>query len=203
MPNFKVKLALYFVKSLIFFWAAGFVIFIKYIEPQPNLSTLKTTEAIIILTGGTNRIYYGLKLACLDKFKLSKIFISGVGENFALDSYDEFNDLKKEEPACIDSIKSRLSLGKLATSTELNAVESSSWIEFNKINNITLVTSNYHLPRSLIEFKKFLDLKMIQKFPIKPSTLAINEWWNFPNTFKILFIEYNKFLSVLLTYLFR
>ena len=40
--------------------------------------------------------------------------------------------------------------------TNGNAIEAKQWIEQNGIKTITLVTANYHMPRSLLEFKKAL-----------------------------------------------
>ena len=50
-----------------------------------------------------------------------------------------------------------------STNTYSNALQTLAWIKKSKINSITLITSNYHMPRALMEFK--VILKNIKIYP--------------------------------------
>ena len=43
---------------------------------------------------------------------------------------------------------------KKSRNTQTNSIEANKWLIKNKYNEIILVTSSYHMPRSIYEFKK-------------------------------------------------
>ena len=46
--------------------------------------------------------------------------------------------------------------------TKSNALETFKWVKKNNFKSVTLITSNYHMPRALIEFKKILfDIEIV------------------------------------------
>ena len=69
-----------------------------------------------------------------------------------------------------------------------NATETYKWVRKNNFKSITLITSDYHMQRALIEFKKILiDIK------ITPFVLKYNDE-SLTKKIKKIFFEYLKFI---------
>ena len=167
-------------------WIVGFLFFAHRInhfeKPDSNIKT----DAIIVLTGGKNRIKEGAKM--LESNMADKMFISGVSKNVSIESLLKNNDIPLE-------IKGKIELGKAAHTTLENAMETREWIIENRIKSIYLVTSNYHTPRSLAEFEEYNPDVKIYFAPVFSDSVA-RKWWSKLGTFKLIFLEYNKFLFV-------
>lgn len=165
-------------------WLIGFLIFNHYINSFAYDDS--STQAIIALTGGRNRIIEATKL--LNDGKADKMFISGVAKKASLKAIQKRNGLATENSR-------EIALGKKATNTIENAIETKAWLEQNHVQSIRLVTSNYHLPRSIMEFKaQNPDLKIIAH-PVYSEKVYKN-WWQSWHSFALIFSEYNKFLCV-------
>lgn len=173
------------------FWFAGFCLFnLKINTYKPDYNT--KTDAIIALTGGKNRIAESIKI--LNKGLSDKLFISGVSEKTSL------QDIERElEITPFD--KSKIILGKKAHNTIENASEAFEWIKENNINSIRLVTSYYHIPRSLLEFKLYGLRKKILPHPVYSQNVP-HDWWKNWGTFKLMVSEYNKFAAVYIRNIF-
>ena len=133
---------------------SGLIHFMRLIPTKKPISMHITTDAIVVLTGGKNRIEMGIKLLAENPSKL--LFITGMETK------------TKRIKALPNNIKSKVNLGQLASTTQENAAETKPWVDKNKITSITLVTANYHMPRSLLEFEacyvRPLRLKAISVF---------------------------------------
>ncbi len=180
---------LFYIVTLIVFaaWAAGYCWFNYHIFHYQADSTQKT-DAIIVLTGGRNRIAEGAKL--LKRGLAQKLFISGVDENSSLQAIEKINDLDFEK-------KQQVYIGKKAMDTVGNANEAKEWIMQNNINSIRLVTSNYHMPRSLAEFRALNPKLTIIPHPVYSEKVS-KKWWKKWKTGKLTASEYSKFLYVCL-----
>ena len=182
------RLILYGGLSLLAAWCLGFVYFAHYINSYEIDKTTKT-DAIIVLTGGRNRILEGIQL--LNENLADKLFISGVPENITISQIENQAKIKADD-------ESKIELGRKAKNTIENAIEAEEWIKKNNIKSIRLVTSSYHIPRSLQEFIIYVtkenDLKVILN-PIYSPNVNI-KWWKSWGTFRLLVMEYNKFLVV-------
>lgn len=169
-------------------WCLGFVYFAHYINSYDIDKTTKT-DAIIVLTGGRNRISEGIKL--LNNNLADRLFISGVPENISIGQIEKQAEITADD-------KNKIELGRKAKNTIENAIETEEWIKKNDIKSIRLVTSSYHIPRSLQEFIIYVtaenDLKVILN-PIYSPNVNL-KWWKSWGTFRLLLMEYNKFLIV-------
>jgi uncharacterized SAM-binding protein YcdF (DUF218 family) len=148
---------------------------------------------IIILTGGSNRIKEGLKVVN-DINKLTKtdfkILISGTGKGFTKASLkkiltSDFN---------LNLIECCIELDSISKDTYTNASEAFKWIKKNNINDIILITSNYHMPRAILEFRSRMPSQQIFTYPINPKNHDIKNWLNSLDTFSLIFFEYSKLL---------
>lgn len=169
---------------LLCLWVAGLAWFIKDIE-KIDAKIAQNADAIVVLTGSSGRIDAGLQL--LEENRAKHLFISGVGQDATL--ADLSRNLTSFDQQKVEEMKDHISLGHAASSTDENAVEATDWVKEHGYNSIILVTSNYHMPRSLYIFKKSMkDVEII------PYPLVKNEQFWQLNTLKIVVCEYNKLL---------
>ena len=148
---------------------------------------------IVILTGGTNRIKDGLKI--IEDFKKSKrinykILVSGTGIGFTKSSLKKklgpnFNAQLIE--CCID-------LDSVSKNTITNASETFKWTNKNNIKEFILITSNYHMPRAILEFKNIMPNLKINTYVITPKKHDIKNWLSSYQTFSLVFTEYCKYI---------
>ena len=164
-------------------WISGFCLFAYKIN-NFNTDTTKNTDAIIVLTGGRNRIHEASKL--FNNKKAKYLFISGVAKDITLENIQNTQNIK------IDDLKN-VEIGHNADNTVENADETADWINRNDIKSIRLVTSNYHIYRSLIEFQKNLKNTEILPHPVYSEYIE-KKWWTSWQTFSLIFKEYNKLL---------
>lgn len=179
------KLLFYIILFLIALWLSGFVVFAHRINHYKADNTAHT-EAIIALTGGRNRIAEAVKL--LNEGKADRMFISGVGPR------STFSDIKHRQKLTVSTDRD-IALGRKATNTVENAIETTEWLDRHHIRSIRLVTSNYHVPRSVTEFKTRNPGIKIVVHPVYSENVE-KKWWTSWHTFSLIFSEYNKFLYV-------
>ncbi len=163
--------------ALLLLWLFGYSLFIASITfMQPGKSETDI-EAVIALTGGKDRLQKALGLMVNNK--IDKLFISGTGQNYTV-----------EQLTAAPALQQKITLGPTATNTNENATESKAWIDQHHITRFYLVTSNYHMARSMIEFKDIMPDKEICPFPVflKSFKPGAHGYW------RITFTEYNKTL---------
>ena len=148
---------------------------------------------IVILTGGANRIKDGLKI--IQDFKNSKninykILVSGTGMGFTKSS------LKKKLGPNFNSqlIQCCIDLDGVSKNTLTNASETFKWTSKNDIKEFILITSNYHMPRAILEFKNVMPNLKIYTYAITPKKHDIENWLSSYQTFSLVFTEYCKFI---------
>ena len=75
-----------------------------------------------------------------------------------------------------------------------NAIETAEWSRDKNFRSLRLVTSAYHMPRSLIEFKHAMPNIQIIAHPVFPAHVKVDEWWAWSGTAELIASEYTKFL---------
>ena len=173
--------------SLVLFaslWVIGFIIFCAY-SIGMKYHPLETADAIVALTGGSDRISEAVRL--LQEERAPRLFISGVDENVT-----EYHLLKKVDFQWQEKIE----LGHWAKTTRMNAIETAEWVDENQIRSIILDSSFYHIPRSLLEIKRAVpDLKIIP-YAVFPKSFEQDTKWIHTRYAWQLLLEYHKFLVV-------
>ena len=152
---------------------------------------------IVILTGGANRIKDGLKI--IQDFNNSKninykILVSGTGMGFTKSS------LKKKLGPNFNShlIQCCIDLDGISKNTVTNAHETFKWTSKNNIKEFLLITSNYHMPRAILEFKNVMPNLKIYTYAIIPKKHRIENWLSSYQTFSLVFKEYCKYILAIL-----
>lgn len=172
-------------------WLGGLIWFAGRVPVSPP-QYLPDSDAIVVLTGGSGRLIYGLQLLAEGKGK--KLFVSGVSRNMTVPVLlrQAASDAKAPLPA-IDP--QAIALGHQARNTIGNADETAHWLKAQGYHSILLVTSDYHMPRSLLEFQKAEPGIRITPAPVFPSDFITGNWWMDGESRTLMLLEYHKFLA--------
>lgn len=162
-----------FIAFVVLLYILGYALFVVLL-PGPNDDG--TTDAIVVLTGGPNRIERGLDL--LQHKKAKRMLISGVARTVRPSELAaEIGTDEAIFDCCID-------LGRESVDTRSNAEETARWLDKHKFHTVRLVTTDWHMPRAKFELSRQVDddVDLIgDAVPSNPS-------------FRQLFTEYNKYL---------
>ncbi|CAA7616417.1 YdcF family protein [Magnetospirillum sp. UT-4] len=169
-------------------WAAGFLWFVATL-PDRVEDPLSRTDAIVVLTGGSERLATGLAL--LEAGRSGTLFVSGVHPGV------EPGDLMRQAPAAGSGAAGAMVLGHAADDTVGNATETAAWVSGSRVGSLRLVTGAYHMPRSLLEFRRAMPGIRIVPHPVFPDTVKSREWWRWPGTAALLATEYSKYLAAM------
>lgn len=134
------------------------------------------TDAIVVLTGGPDRIDRGLE--ALNKKWAPEMLISGVDKEVkASELAAEYGGSQRLFDCCI-------ALGFDAVDTQSNAEETAEWIKHNSISSIRLITTDWHMRRSRYEIERVLP----EGVTVYPDAVRSEP------TLAMLFLEYHKYL---------
>ena len=169
-------------------WGLGLAFFI-YLIPFSLQEILEPTDGIVVFTGGKTRLQTALSL--FQQKKSKHLLISGVNRDAT------FRDVVGETPFVY------VTLGYQAQDTFGNAEETAAWVKAHQIKTLRLITSNYHMPRSLLELRRYLpDIRIIPHAIIREKFWTPHWWRHFP-ILTLVIQEYNKFLFALLRHFFE
>jgi uncharacterized SAM-binding protein YcdF (DUF218 family) len=177
-----------FLLAVLLSWLLGFALFVhdamRFPEGRPDEGL--TADGIVVLTGGTARMEAGFDL--LAKGAAPKLLVSGI---------DPRVDTKKLIPPGHPAAKKQhccISFGPTATDTYGNAREAAAWASHGGMKSLIVVTSHYHMRRSLFEFHLAMPGVELKPHALAPGQVRIGEWWNYPGTASLLMSEYTKLL---------
>jgi uncharacterized SAM-binding protein YcdF (DUF218 family) len=177
------------VLALFLAYAGGLVWFARGVMgTAEETDTGAATDAIVVLTGGSQRVQAGLQLLAAGKAK--KLFVSGVyhGTDVAA--------LLHEQRQSPDAIACCIVLGHTADNTYGNALETEAWVRQEGYKSLRLVTANYHMRRALLEFTRAMPEVRIVPHPVFPEAVR-EQWWAWPGTLDLIIGEYDKYLWAL------
>ncbi|MEX2628529.1 MAG: YdcF family protein [Tistlia sp.] len=163
---------------------AAFALGLPPVAPPPD----QRTDAIVVLTGGSERLKVGFEL--LEQGAAQKLFVSGVYRGVEVSELLRLGRGAPEELACC------IALGYDAEDTHGNAREAAEWMRREGLTSLRLVTGAYHLPRSMMEFRRALPEAEIVPHPVFPVGFR-EQWWFSPDSAWLLMTEYVKFLAAL------
>ena len=159
--------------------------------------------AVVVVTGSAGRIEAGLRLM-LDH-KATRMLISGTGDGVSKD--DIMLIVDKDEAFDRTSLAERLDccvdLGPRAVNTKGNASETAAWARTNGIDRMILVTADFHMPRTLIEFHRLMPEAEILPSPVPTRGLGLDEkgttqWWQSKDRLLTVTLEFGKYLASLI-----
>ncbi len=148
------------------------------------------TDAIVVLTGGSQRVQSGLQLLTAGKAK--KLFVSGVYHG------TDVTALLKTQRQSPDAVQCCIVLGHAADNTYGNASETAAWMRQEGYRSLRLVTASYHMRRALLEFGRAMPDVRIVPHPVFPEAVRQERWWAWPGTLDLIIGEYDKYLWALI-----
>ncbi len=174
-------------------WGAGLAWFARSTAAATPADD-RVTDAIVVLTGGSLRLTTGLSLLAADRAE--KLFVSGVYRGVDV---EELLRISRQAPAAVECC---VVLGYSAGDTRGNALETAEWMRQEGYRSLRLVTANYHMPRSLLEFRRAMPDAIILSHPVAPTNVHLDDWWRWPGTASLIITEYNKYLVAVIRGLF-
>ncbi len=170
-------------------WLAGLIWFAEGI-PKAVADPDSQTDAAAVLTGSAGRLRTGVDLLARNQVK--KVFVSGVYHGVDVQQILRLVRRRGPEFDCC------LVLGHTADDTRGNAMETARWMALEKFTSLRLVTSSYHMRRSLLEFRRAMPGVRIVPHPTFQAEFKAQGWWNWPGTLQLVVIEYTKYLVALM-----
>lgn len=157
--------------------------------PRAIATATEPVDAIVVLTGGGGRLEEGLAL--LGRGNGQRLFVSGVHRGV------ELSELFRLAPDIRPSLSCCVVLGHEAVDTRGNARETAAWVASADISSLRLVTSNYHMSRSLIEFHRAMPQVVIVPHAVPTPGIDFDGWWYRPRVLRLAAGEYVKLLLAL------
>lgn len=188
---------MYLLKGLLYLIAVLFVImailFVDFVYKTFSVRPRDVrTDAVVVLAGGKGRIEEGIKL-----------YLAGKGRYLLLVGVDPSvrkRDLFHERPGKRGG--EDIYLENVSRNTFENAIYARTIIARKGIRSITLITSRYHMKRSILIFRNILPRDVaIYPYPVDSRNLK-EEWWSHEGSFRLLFSEFYKYVVFRFFFLF-
>jgi uncharacterized SAM-binding protein YcdF (DUF218 family) len=164
-------------------FAADFFLFVHRM-PVSEVAP-RNADGIVALTGGPFRINDALDLLAAGRGK--RLLISGVNP---ATRPGEISRLVPEHQrwftCCVDIDYSTNTIG--------NAVETRRWVKARGFQSLIVVTANFHIPRAMFELAHELPDVTLVPFGVVSDKVRIEAWWENPETARLLFLEYLKYI---------
>jgi uncharacterized SAM-binding protein YcdF (DUF218 family) len=182
-----IRRLLFVMTAAFLLWTGAFLQFVREI-PREAANPERTTDGIVVLTGGPSRLAIGIELLAQNKAR--RLLVSGVNPVTDRDDIQQALGHQELFLCCID-------LGFEATDTAGNARETAAWAEKGAYRSVRVVTTNFHMPRSLAELSRQMPQVELLAYPVGSDQIKLDQWYRWPGTAELLFAEFNKYLAVL------
>lgn len=173
------------VSIVVFAVCAGFLWFLAQVssaESQPP----QNADGIVVLTGGSSRVSDAMDLLAAGYGR--RLLISGVHPTNGL------NDIQRSLPDSQRLLACCVDLDRSAVNTRSNATETRRWAQERGFQSLIVVTSNYHMPRAIVELSNAMpDIKLVP-FAVIGDKWREEPWWASGAALRLLLSEYAKFL---------
>jgi uncharacterized SAM-binding protein YcdF (DUF218 family) len=182
MKALRLSIGAGVVASVLF--VLGFVIFADGTTRTAEWP-LQPADAIVVLTGGRERIGEGSRL--LQAGRAPRLLISGVNPQISKEAARRLTGLDRPLfDCCVD-------VGYGAVDTSSNADETRAWVAVGGFSSLIVVTAAYHMPRSLFEMGRAMPGVRLIPHPVAPKSFAASGWLRV-DAARIWVSEYVKYL---------
>ena len=186
-PRSWLRAAIAAALAIVFVAAAvGFVGFLSQLRGA-EVEPAGHADGIVVLTGGSSRVSDAMEL--LAGGYGQRLLISGVHPtNAASDISRSLPDNQQLLTCCVD-------LDHSAVNTRSNAAETRRWVHERGFRSLIVVTSNYHMPRAIVELSHAMpDIRLIP-FAVVGEKWRDEPWWTSGATVRLLLSEYVKYVA--------
>lgn len=172
------------VAVLAFVFVAGFLIFASLVT-RPAGNVPAKADGIVVVTGGQHRLVEASRL--LAEGRGSRLLVSGANRQVSREDIQKRSGLDA-------GLFEKVDIGYEALDTVGNADETRAWAQAQGFQRLIVVTSAYHMPRTLTELGRAMPEMKLIPYRVVSSTLHTDRWWMHMGTARLLFSEYVKFL---------
>lgn len=175
------------VAAIAFVGAAfGFVAFLSQLRIA-ELKPSSTADGIVVLTGGSSRVSDAVEL--LARGYGRRLLISGVHPT------NDVSDISRSVPDSQALLDCCADLDRSAVNTRSNASETRRWAHERGFRSLIVVTSNYHMPRAIVELSHAMpDIDLIP-FAVVSDRWRDEPWWTNGAAMRLLLSEYVKYVA--------
>ena len=186
-PRGWLRAGIVTVLAVVFVAAAiGFVGFLSQLRGAETEHAAKA-DGIVVLTGGSSRVSDAMELLAGGYGK--RLLISGVHPtNAASDISRSLSDNQSYLNCCVD-------LDRSAVNTRSNAAETRRWANERGSKSLIVVTSNYHMPRAIVELSHAMPEIQLIPFAVVGDKWRDEPWWTSGTTLRLLLSEYVKYVA--------
>ncbi|WP_339915509.1 YdcF family protein [uncultured Brevundimonas sp.] len=178
------------IAILVLVWLVGLFAFADRVHNLTPAGDPARADAIVALTGpSAERVNVAIRL--LEQDKGQRLLISGVNR-----------EVRRQELRALTPGSSRLfnccvDLGFEAEDTNGNAREIAEWARSKHYDSLIVVTSDYHMPRSLVEIRSAAPGVTLIPHAVSTPSLDDSGWWRAAVTARRMTLEYMKYLAAL------
>jgi len=163
--------------------AAGFVLYVRHGSAIGESDPAIRAQGLVALTGGENRV--STATALLEAGRAERLLVTGANPAVEPAAIAAAADAPKALfECCID-------LGFEAADTVGNAEEAARWAHAQGYSRLIVVTSDYHMPRALLELQAALS-----DAELEPHAVASEAPWESPRAARRWLLEYVKYVAV-------
>ncbi|WP_084649994.1 YdcF family protein [Stappia stellulata] len=167
------------------FLVGGFLKFANTVTRYTE-DTSASADAIVVLTGGSERVKKALML--LDDGRAGRLLISGVHPDTTPKQIVRRTESDLALFACC------IDLDRNANNTLENAAETAKWVRSNAFSSVIVVTSAYHMPRALLELRSVMPDTTLVAVPVQGVDLELTSWFRHAGVSLLLAREYMKYM---------
>jgi uncharacterized SAM-binding protein YcdF (DUF218 family) len=175
---------------LIALWAVGLMSFAARVGDSTPAPEPPAADGVVALTGAsTARLTAAVRL--LETGKARRALISGVNQKASrADIRGVTKATRRYYDCCVD-------LGFSATDTVGNARETAAWTRAHHYRSLIVVTSDFHIPRAMLELRAAMPGMRLTPYPVKSEELDAAHWWRTRDGARRMVVEYSKYLAIL------
>jgi len=179
------RFAIYLLLIILGLLVGGFIGFARHVEKLSTPESVNAADGIVVWTGkGGDRLMAAGNL--LDRVLGERLLISGVNKALSEEEVYELLSIGVDKGTCCVDIDYK------ALDTIGNARETRHWIKSLGYEHIILVTSDYHMPRAIMEIQNLSGRVRITPYPVVKKANIV--WWKDGPRRSRLLREYGKLL---------
>jgi uncharacterized SAM-binding protein YcdF (DUF218 family) len=156
-------------------YALGFMLF-AFTLGKPAAASTPTTDAVVVLTGGSGRLEHAIDV--LSSGKAKRLLVAGA------DPIVTKPDIARRLGGRVRLLRCCVDLGSESVDTRSNAEEAGRWLAKHRFRSVRLITSDWHMRRARYEFRKVLR----HRYRLVTDAVRTEP------RFLTLFAEYNKYV---------
>ena len=185
------SIAAFLVLALV--WLAGLFAFADRIQRSTPAATPEAADGIVTLTGPASSERMPAAVGLLMQSLGRRVLVSGVNRGVTREQLRGYTGaVRRVYDCCVD-------LGFTALDTVGNARETAEWAKAMRFSSLIVVTSDYHMPRAMLELRAVMrpPAWRLQPYAVPTPELKSRRWWRSPGAARLLVVEYCKYLAIL------